>query len=217
MIVAIDGPAASGKSSAARGLARRLGLLLLNTGAMYRAVGLECQRRGADLDDGPACAAVARELDLDFGPGGRLLARGEPVDAAIASELAGDLASRVGAHPEVREVLVERQQAIGSRRGLVAEGRDTTTVVFPDAELKVFLWAEAGVRAQRRALQEGHPERTSLYEQELRERDHRDSTRPVGPLLQAPDAVRLDTDELGADEVLERLLALAEERGFQRA
>ena len=157
MIIAIDGPAASGKSTVARRLAASLQLLFLNTGAMYRAVGAECVKRGLDLDDAEACGAVAEDLAprMNYDEAGSLTINDESWSARIDREEAAGSASAVARHTQVRAPLVVRQRQIGEVRGAVAEGRDTTTVVFPKADYKFFLWATAAVRGERRARQEG--------------------------------------------------------------
>lgn len=204
MIVAIDGPAASGKSSVARLLALGLSVPFLNTGAMYRAVGLACKEGALDWDDGSACAALAGTLDLDFDDGGEILVNGKAI--AVTGEIAGEWASRVATHKGVREAMVARQRVLGQRHGCVAEGRDIGTVVFPAATLKVFLVASPKVRALRRAQQEGHSERASQYEAELRARDRRDRERAIAPLRPAPGAMELNSDDLTVAEVVERIL-----------
>lgn len=209
MIIAIDGPAASGKSTVARLLAERVGVPLLNTGAMYRAVGLACLDAGLALEDGEACARLVRELDLSLLPDGTVQVDGQVVP--VAREEAGAAASRVAVHPGVRARLVELQQEFGARYGCVAEGRDTTTVVFPEGDLLVFLAASPAVRAARRAEQEGHPERAEAYARELAERDARDAGRSVAPLRPAPGALHLDSDTATPEELVDRIVAALEE------
>lgn len=204
MIVAIDGPAASGKSSVARLVAQRLGVPFLNTGAMYRAVGLACTEQGVDLDQPQACAEVAAGLDLEFNAGGDLLVCGKPFEGG--GEAAGQWASLVATHPGVRAAMVVRQRALGQRHGCVAEGRDIGTVVFPEATLKVFLVASPEVRARRRAQQEGQPGRVSQYEAELRERDRRDRERAIAPLRPAPGAMEVNSDHCTIEEVCQQIL-----------
>ncbi|MDE0903998.1 MAG: (d)CMP kinase [Planctomycetota bacterium] len=203
-IVAIDGPAASGKSSVAKLLAKRLGVPFLNTGAMYRAVGRACHEAGVDHDDPGAAGQVAEALELDFDSSGGLLVGGQPWN--VDGEQMGGWASRVAVHQPVREAMVARQRVLGQRSGCVAEGRDIGTVVFPAAPLKVFLVASPGVRAQRRAEQEGHPERAGRYEADLMDRDRRDREREIAPLRPAPGALELNSDELTLDQVVQRIL-----------
>ncbi len=204
LIVAIDGPAASGKSSVAELLAQHLGVPFLNSGAMYRAVALACQRASVDLDDPQAAGEVAADLDLDFDSSGALLVGGEILD--VGGEGVGELASRVAQHGPVRDAMVARQRILGRRHGCVAEGRDIGTVVFPEAPLKVFLMASPGVRAMRRAEQEGHPERASEYERELLERDRRDRERSIAPLRPAVGALELNSDDLTLEQVVASIL-----------
>lgn len=217
MIIAIDGPAASGKSTLARALARRLGLTFLDTGAMYRAVTLAALDRGVDPSDGEACAALASRLPLGFDGEGRVLIGGEPGEPRVRGAEVTAHVSEVAAHSGVRRALVEAQRAVAAGAsaaggGVVAEGRDTTSVVFPGAELKVFLLASPRVRAVRRATEEGRPELAASYEADLARRDAHDSQRADSPLVEVEDAVRVDTDALSAAEVLDRVVELAEAR-----
>lgn len=216
MIIAIDGPAASGKSTAARSLAKRLGLTFLDTGAMYRAVTLEVLRRDVGPTDAAACTAVAEAIELSFDADGRILIDGEPGEPDVRSKEVTARVSEVAAHSGVRRAMVAVQRRIGESasgdgaggalRGVVAEGRDMTSVVFPDADLKVFLVASARERARRRAEEEGHPERAAEYEADLARRDAYDSGREDSPLVQVEGALRLETDDLTPEEVLQRLV-----------
>jgi cytidylate kinase len=214
-VVAIDGPVGSGKSSVARAVAERLGWLYLDTGAMYRGVGVLAAEQGVPLDDEAAVAAVAAAADLRFDREGRLHAGERDLSDAIRTLAAGEAASRVSALPAVRRLLVARQRELASDTDVVMEGRDIGTVVFPDAALKVFLTARPEVRARRRAAElrakgEDVDEATVLAA--LLERDRRDSGRAVAPLRQAPDAVVVDTSEMSFDEVVETVLGLVRER-----
>ena len=214
MIIAIDGPAASGKSTAARRLAERLDLTFLDTGAMYRAVTLVALRRGVAPSDAPGCEAVAREAALGFDEDGRILIGGEPGEPDIRGPEVTRNVSEVAAHPGVRRALVALQREVARAAsdaggGVVAEGRDTTSVVFPDADLKVFLVASPRVRARRRAAEEGAPERAAEYEADLERRDRFDSSREDSPLTEVEGALRLVTDELTPDQVVERLAEAA--------
>lgn len=192
MIVAIDGPAGAGKSTVARATARALGFQYLDTGAMYRAAGL-------------AVDPVHAEIEL---VDGRVCLDGRDVTAAIRTPQAGEGASVVAARPEVRAALVAKQRAILASGGdWVAEGRDVGSVVAPQAEVKIFLTADPRERARRRAEELGLDPDTVLREQMLR--DDRDQTRPDSPLVQAPDAVVLDTTGLSVDEVVARIAELA--------
>jgi cytidylate kinase len=197
-VVAIDGPAGAGKSSVARALARRLGFTYLDSGAMYRAVALAALRRSASP------AAVARDADIELGE--RVLLDGEDVTAAIRSAEVSEAASRMSADPEVREAVVAKQRRLLAEGDWVAEGRDIGTVVAPDAEVKVFLTADPGERARRRARELGVDAQTVLAEQTIR--DERDQTREHSPLAPAPGASILDTTGLSLDEVVERVASL---------
>ena len=218
-IVAIDGPAGAGKSTVTRAFAERLGLIYLDTGAMYRAVTWLVQERGVEPSNAEAVAPLLAGLDLQLSSGGggqRVSVNGVDVTEAIRSPEVTAQVSVVAAHGCVREALTQQQQAMGARGGLVAEGRDIGTAVFPDAELKVFLTATVSERARRRALdleQRGFevPERADL-EAQIAERDHLDSTRAVAPLTQAEDALELITDGMPIDAVIQRLVDLFRER-----
>jgi len=214
MIIAIDGPAASGKSTAARRLAERLGLTFLDTGAMYRAVTLVALRRGVAPSDAAGCEAVAREAALAFDGEGRVLIGGEPGEPEIRGPEVTRSVSEVAAHPGVRRALVAQQREVARAAtdaggGIVAEGRDTTSVVFPDADLRVFLVASPRVRALRRAAEEGAPEKAAEYEADLARRDRYDSSREDSPLTEVEGALRLVTDDLTPDEVVDRLAEAA--------
>src|SRR5829696_488721 len=214
LLVTIDGPAGSGKSSVARAVAERLGLVNLNTGATYRAVALVALREGTDLGDGAALAFLGEGVNLaanGVSYDGELI----PEDALRAPEVSA-AASKVSAHPELREVLVERQRAAAREAqtsgGAVVEGRDIGTVVLPEAELKVFLSASPEERARRRALQTGREGELEHISEAMRARDRRDSEREASPLKSAPDAVVIDTTGLSLKEVVSRVVELAEER-----
>jgi cytidylate kinase len=205
MIVAIDGPAGSGKSTVASTLARRLGFRYLDTGAMYRALTWLARRDGADVSDGPALAALALEHPVSFGESGRVEVDGEDVTGAIRDVEIDRLVPTVARHPEVREVMRERQRALAVGGDSVIEGRDIGSVVVPGAELKVFLVADADERARRRAEERPGVDVDALAA-DLRARDERDAvnTRP------ADDAVRLDTTALTIEEVVDRIAELVE-------
>ncbi|MCS5692379.1 bifunctional pantoate--beta-alanine ligase/(d)CMP kinase [Cyanobium sp. FGCU-6] len=219
-IVAIDGPAGAGKSTVTRALARQLGLVYLDTGAMYRALTWWVQRQGADPADPAAVASWLEGIDLrlEAGPDGeqRVWVNGHEVTAAIRSLEVTVAVSAVAAHACVREALTRQQQALGLRGGLVAEGRDIGTAVFPDAECKVFLTATVAERARRRArdlAERGFPVPSlAELEEQIAERDRLDSTREVAPLRQAEDASELVTDGMAIEAVIDALVALFRER-----
>ena len=201
MVVAIDGPAGAGKSTVARASARALGYTYLDSGAMYRAVGLMTDRHG-----GPA-AERARELDIRLGD--RVVANGEDVTDAIRTLEVSEAASKVATDPAVRAALVEKQRELLSDGDWVAEGRDIGTVVAPDAGVKVFLTASPEERARRRAAELGTDADTVMRDQALR--DAQDMDREHSPLMQAPGAVELDTSGLTVDEVVRRIVELVEQ------
>ena len=205
-VVAIDGPAGSGKTSVARAVAGRFGLGYFNTGASVRAVALAARRRDMDLDDGPALRTLAYRVILD--PAGRVFLDGEDVSQAVRAPEVSAGASRVAVHPELREVLVDRWRRFAAAGGVV-EGRDIGTVVFPEAPVKVFLDARPEVRARRRSSDEGDRD-VGAVTSELRRRDHRDTGRAAAPLRQAEDAHLLDTSELTLEETVDRVAALVE-------
>ena len=211
MIIAIDGPAGAGKSTVARAVAAELGYLFLDTGAMYRAVTLEVLERGVDPADGEACGAVADTLPLALDGAGRVLVDGREREADLRSRTVTRNVSTVSAHPAVRAAIVARQRDLAAEAGragtgVVAEGRDTTTVVFPEAEHRFFLVASAAERARRRAAQEGTPERHEEILADIRRRDRLDETRAHSPLVRAPGAVVIDSDGLDAEQVTRRIL-----------
>jgi cytidylate kinase len=213
MIIAIDGPAGAGKSTVAREVARVLGITYLDTGAMYRAVTWIALERGLDPGDAAACGRLAHELALDFDAQGRIHVDGRPGEPHIRSERVTASVSQVSSHPEVRRAVVARQREFARRRDIVAEGRDTTTVVFPQAEHKFYLTADERERARRRALELGRGADAEAVRRSLGERDRLDSTRVHSPLRQAPGAVRIDTDGLDVPGVVARILSVLGERG----
>lgn len=221
IVIAIDGPAGSGKSTTAQCVASRLGYLYLDTGAMYRALGLALTRRGLSPDDEAAAAGTAAALAFDFrleDGGQRVLIDGEDVTGEIRSADVSDAASRVAVHTAVRKILVARQQELGREGGIVLEGRDTGTAVFPEAELKIFLVADVVERARRR-----HRElldcgvRTDLDELmgQIRDRDARDkATQRRSGSWPASDAITVDTTGLNIDAQVARVVGLARECGI---
>jgi len=223
VIVAIDGPAASGKSTVARALARRLSAHYLDTGAMYRAVALAALRRGIDPSDEASVARLARTVKIEFVHADAspvptaVLLDGTDVTADIRTPSVDDAVSAVARMPAVREAMVAQQRRIAaSAEAIVLEGRDIGTVVFPDAEVKVFLTASSEERARRRhaeMAERGHEVRKEEVRDGLARRDHADSSRAAAPLAPAPDATVIDTTGLSVDEVVEAVARLAEGRG----
>ncbi|MCA1687572.1 MAG: (d)CMP kinase [Actinobacteria bacterium] len=216
MLVAIDGPAGSGKSSVARAVAADLGVVDLNTGAAYRAVALVALREGVDLEDEDSLAAISRRVSLN---GGGARVDGEPVpEEELRTPEVSAAASTVSARPEVRAVLLDVQREAAERAreqgGAVVEGRDIGTVVLPGAELKIYLSAAPEERARRRAHQTGREAEMDRIREAMKKRDRQDSERTTSPLKSAPDAVALDTTALSLDEVVSRVLDLA--RGLQK-
>lgn len=217
IIVAIDGPAGAGKSTVARHLARYFGLLNLETGAMYRAFALKALRRRLPLDDSAGLEELASETSIRLEGGdaeNRVLLDGEDVTGLIRNPLVTDAASKVSVFPAIRAWMVRLQQELGAQGGVVMEGRDIGTVVFPHADVKIFLDAAPEVRGMRRFDQLG-PEPAQQPEQvlrELRERDQRDRNRADSPLRAAEDAVLLDSTHLTLDEVVQAAERIVEEK-----
>ena len=207
-VIAIDGPSASGKGTVAARVARELGFNYLDSGALYRLVALVALDADLDLDDAEALAGAARGMEPEFGEGFVKLG-GMDVTAEMRAEDVSAAASRVAAHPRVRQALLERQRAFRRPPGLVADGRDMGSIVFPDASLKVFLTAEVGTRADRRykqLMEKGMYGKIEDVVEDLRRRDERDASRPVAPLKHYPDAIFLDTTGLTVDEAVHRVL-----------
>jgi cytidylate kinase len=212
-VIAIDGPSGSGKGSVARLVADELGFALLDSGALYRVLGIAVLRHGVDLEDHAAVAELARTLDVEFGKSGEdsVALEGEDVTLAIRTDAGSDMASRVGAIPAARAALLERQLAFRQPPGLVADGRDMGTVVFPDAEVKIYLTAAVEERAKRRYKQligKGIGAIRPDLLRDLKERDERDSLRSISPLKPAEDATVLDTTDLDLAAVVARVLEL---------
>lgn len=220
LVITIDGPAAAGKSTTARAVARQLGCLYLDSGAMYRAFALKVERLGlaASLDDTARIDALAGATDVGFtGPNDSptVVLDGEPLDAVIRTPQVSELASRVAELPVVRARMSALQRAIAARHALVAEGRDMGTVLFPDAAAKIFLDASVGERARRRHRElaaRGLDVDVATVQAEIERRDRRDRERDVAPLVPAPDAVVIDTSGMGVDEQVQAVLRAVEAR-----
>jgi cytidylate kinase len=211
LIIAIDGPSGAGKGTVARTIASRLNYRHIDTGAMYRAVAWLALHDGIDLQDEARVASVARSAALDLEGGVR--ANGHEVSSLIRTPEMDKAAAAVARHPSVRAVLVERQRAYGEGGGIVMEGRDIGSVVFPDADVKIYLDATPSERARRRAGDPAHStgreaKALDLVQGELAARDTSDSTRAVSPLTQAPDAIYLDTTGVPVDDVVSRVLEI---------
>lgn len=221
-VITVDGPSGSGKGTVCRLLARSIGWNLLDSGALYRLVGLAARNHGVDMDNHPALEVLAGHLDVQFEPGAgdddlRIVLEGEDVTQTVRTEEVGALASRVASVGAVREALLARQRAFRVKPGLVADGRDMGTVVFPDAELKVFLTASAEERAQRRYRQlnaSGDAVSLPRLVSDIEARDRRDTERAVSPLRPAAEAVVVDTTGRSIAEVFNHLSRLAQERGL---
>ena len=219
-VICVDGPSGAGKGTLSQHLANAFSWHLLDSGALYRVVGYACRQANVPLDDETAVAQMARALNVDFQPGEKgvtVWLSDQDVTAAIRSEEGGFDASRVAALPRVRAALLLRQQELARTPGLIADGRDMGTVVFPDAPLKIFLTASAQARAERRLHQlQGMGESVSLPRllADIQERDARDEARAVSPLVPAGDAIVIDSTTLSADEVLEAVRELADGRNL---
>ena len=220
-VIAIDGPVASGKSTVAHLLARRLGYFYLDTGLLYRALTWQALRQGIDPSDGAGLADLARRLKVEIRPPSRRDGRqadvrvnGHDVSLAIRSAEVDANVSAVSAHPEVRAALVEMQRRAARLPGTVVAGRDIGTVIFPDADLKIYLEANPEGRARRRLLQQGGWSEAGLVQtlRKIQERDHLDSTRAAAPLQRASDALVIDTDDVPPEQVVRRIIEVWEAR-----
>ncbi|MBL0141268.1 MAG: (d)CMP kinase [Betaproteobacteria bacterium] len=213
-VIAIDGPSASGKGTVAERVACALGFHYLDSGALYRLVTLLALRHRLSLEDAAALASAARDMEISFRDG-KLWLGGEDVTEAVRTEAVSAATSKVAASPAVREALLDRQRRFREAPGLVADGRDMGSVVFPDATLKIFLTAEVAIRADRRhkqLMEKGMYAKLPDVVEELRQRDARDSARPVAPLRHYSDAFFLDTTRLTITEAAEQVLAWYRER-----
>jgi len=210
-VIAIDGPAGAGKSTVTRAVAKEIGFTYLDTGAMYRCVALAVFEQKADTDDPKRIGKIADDIDICF-EGDRVLLNGEDVTAAIRTPAVTEATSHIAAYPEVREAMQRQQQQLFSEGPYVAEGRDITTVVAPDAPLKIYLTASLEERARRRAAEGGESHEEVM--RSLRERDHLDSARELSALKVAEDAVVVDTTGHSVEEVVDQIAALARQRGL---
>lgn len=215
-VITVDGPSGSGKGTLAQAIAQALGWHLLDSGALYRIIGVMCERRGVDFDDEKAVAALAERLHIEF-VGDAVVVDGSNLADDIRTEDAGALASKVAHWPAVRDAVLSLQRSLRQSPGLVADGRDMGTVVFPDAQCKFFLDASAEERAQRRYKQlknKGLSVSLRGLLEQIQERDARDRGRAVAPLKPAEDAIVIDSTSMSIDAVLERVMAEVKNRGF---
>lgn len=217
-VIAIDGPAGVGKSTIASRLAKRLGYVNLESGAMYRALALKALQYATPLDDGAKLLALAEVSSIELKPtpeGNRVILDAQDVSQRIRERDVTDAASRVSIHPGVREWMVARQREMGAKGGVIMEGRDIGTVVFPNAEVKIFLIADESIRAQRRVIQQNaknDPEQARKLIADMQERDRRDTTRAVAPLRPAADAIQIDSSHLTIEQVITEITKVVQEK-----
>lgn len=215
IVIAIDGPAASGKSTTARRIAQKLGYLYIDSGAMYRAVTLKALRQNVNVSNSNLVSEIARNLEIKFEKNDKktvILLDGEDVSDAIRSQEIDQNISPVAANSEVRGILVRKQQQLGKNGGIVMDGRDIGTVVFPDAELKIYMIAGVEERAKRRGIEQlakGKEVNLNRIIEDIRYRDSQDLTRKYGPLKKAVNAIEIDTTHLSIDEQVKKILCLA--------
>ena len=216
--IAIDGPAGAGKSTIAKQVAAKKGYIYVDTGAMYRAMALYLYRNGIDADDSAAISSRCNEPDItiEYRDGVQVvLLDGENVNSLLRTPEVSDMASRTSVNGDVRNKLMELQQELARRQNVVMDGRDIGTVVLPDAQVKIYLTASVAVRAKRRFLELmekiGNADLEEI-EAQIRERDYRDMNRPIAPLKQAEDAVRVDTSDMTIDEVVAKILSIIDEK-----
>ncbi|CAM3573122.1 (d)CMP kinase [Erysipelothrix urinaevulpis] len=216
--IAIDGPSASGKSSIAKGLAKRLNLIHIDTGAMYRTIAFACLREGVSLDNEHYCTKVAESSAISFDVNGNVFLNGEDVSEKIRHDKISQAASIVSQHSDVREILVKKQQEMANEKGFVMDGRDITSVVLPDAELKIYQTADVTVRAERRYkqfLEQGLSVEFDDILEDLIARDYRDMNRDNSPLIKVDDAFEIDTTFLSVNEVIDLVINQLESRNIK--
>ncbi|CAH2762647.1 (d)CMP kinase [Erysipelothrix amsterdamensis] len=215
--IAIDGPSASGKSTIAKQLAKKLGFVHIDTGAMYRAVALICLNQNIDLNDEKACFNIVKDLVIELPEENMILVNGQDVSLLIRNDEVSRAASQVSKHRSVRDVLVSIQREIASKKGFVLDGRDITSVVLPDAEVKIFQTADAGVRARRRfneLVKNGIETTYEAVHSDLIERDERDMNRQESPLIKVEDAIEINTTSMSIEEVVSQIVNIIESRNL---
>ncbi|WP_342621322.1 (d)CMP kinase [Erysipelothrix sp. P66] len=215
--IAIDGPSASGKSTIAKQLAKKLGFVHIDTGAMYRAVALICLNQDIDLNDEESCFNIVKDLVIELPEENMILVNGEDVSLLIRNDRVSKAASQVSKHKSVRDVLVSIQRDIASKKGFVLDGRDITSVVLPDAEVKIFQTADAGVRARRRfneLVKNGIETTYEAVHADLLERDARDMNRQESPLIKVEDAIEINTTSMSIEDVVSQIINIIESRNL---